>query len=175
MWSFDMRNYGKLKQSVKETVNQVNSGVGNLNTVAVESRRVSEVARDVHIIIEDLDKQFEKATKLNSFDIKFLFLATALQCVRQYIFTNDKFRLTANEGDQWAGKIVPKNWHDILLAPVPYDAIAKADIDMESTGLSGITHRYRTLGHDPVMGWIFGPMNILPKTAGKVGGAYPVV
>ena len=27
--------------------------------------------------------------------------------------------------------------------------------------LSGTTHRYRTLGHDPVLGWIFGTANII--------------
>ena len=45
----------------------------------------NKAAGHASIIINDLDSQFEKATKLNGIDITFLFFATTLQCVRQYI------------------------------------------------------------------------------------------
>lgn len=57
------------------------------------------------------------------------------------------------------GRVGPKAWNDILFASVPYDALNMA-VPLD-TGLSGTTHRYRTLGHDPILGWIFGTSNIL--------------
>ncbi|MBQ7577831.1 MAG: hypothetical protein IJT21_06175 [Synergistaceae bacterium] len=54
---------------------------------------------------------------------------------------------------------IPKSYQDILLASVPYDAI-KGGAQFEA-GLAGTSHRFRTLGHDPIMGWIFGQVNIL--------------
>ena len=38
---------------------------------------------------------------------------------------------------------------------------------MDSTGLSGTTHRYRTMGHDPVLGWLFGTANIMTSSLTK--------
>ena len=79
------------------------------------------------------------------------FLAAAIQCVRWYILPNDTYRLTSEQGDELVRKITPKSWQDILLAPVPYDRVGG--------------HRFRTLGHDPIMGWVFGPVNILSDSA----------
>lgn len=40
-----------------------------------------------------------------------------------------------------------------------YDAI-QGCADVEA-GLGAVNHRVKTLGHDPIAGWIFGPVNIL--------------
>lgn len=56
-----------------------------------------------------------------------------------------------------------KTWKEIVLSGVPYDAI-KGSKKVLGTGLSGNTHRYRTLGHDPILGWVFGTSNILTDT-----------
>lgn len=61
---------------------------------------------------------------------------------------------------------LPPDWKEILLQSVPYDAI-KTNGSVADTGLAGTTHRYRTLGHDPVLGWIFGPINILTSSLTK--------
>ena len=60
----------------------------------------------------------------------------------------------------------------ILTQSVPYDATTRSDSYKEifgelSTELSGATHRYRTLGHDPVLGWFFGTANILTDSLTK--------
>lgn len=138
----------------------------------------------------EIEKKFRSNTKLNKFDITFLFIATALQCAGQYILSNEKFRFkTAAEADKHLKtpfqKRLPKEWQDILLGSVPYDAVAREDINSDSTGLGPMTHRYRTLGHDPILGWIFGPVNILSDSLtktdfvttyevhnGKIGGYY---
>ena len=147
-----------------------------------ESLRVAEVAHNADIIIENLDEEFEKKTGLKKKDIPFIFLATGLQCVRQYLLPNDFNRISHDEGDKLVKtglkKIVPqkvknkKDIIDILTSSVPYDATNTTD-DFKNnypdifTGLSGSTHRYRTLGHDPVLGWIFGPANILTDALTK--------
>jgi len=145
----------------------------NQNIIINETERVEWVARNARHIMDDLEEQFKRSTKLNSLDITFIFLATALQCARQYIFSNEKFRfIEASEGDNAVKKVfetarVPKKWQDILLAPVPYDAVAREYRDLESTGISAYTHRYRTLGHDPILGWVFGSLNILTDSLTK--------
>ena len=137
----------------------------NAQKVIDESKRVADVAHNASEILDDLDREFEEKTSLDKLDVAFLFLAAAIQCVRWYFLPNDKYRLTSQEGDKLAEKVTPKNWQDILLAPVPYDAMqGGADVD---AGLGGMNHRYKTLGHDPIAGWIFGPVNILSDTLTK--------
>lgn len=48
---------------------------------------------------------------------------------------------------------------EIILQCVPYDVT-----DGKSIGLDGGFHRQSTLGHDPVLGWIFGVANIITDT-----------
>jgi hypothetical protein len=55
-----------------------------------------------------------------------------------------------------------RDWTNIVFDSVPYDITRGSgyfDVKME-----GQYHRIHTLGHDPVLGWIFGTMNILSDT-----------
>jgi len=160
------RRYEKHKANEEKLIGQYEQGLKNLNTILAETERVIALFGRAKQVLDDLDAEFEKRTELDALDMKFLFLAVALQCARQYILANDKFRLTSREGDVLAKKIVPKYWREVLLASVPYDAVQKKDPD-EDTGLGGSTHRYRTLGHDPILGWVFGPLNILSDSLTK--------
>ena len=55
-----------------------------------------------------------------------------------------------------------KTWKEIVFSGVPYDVITGSkDVGL---GLSGQNHRLKTLGHDPVLGWLFGTINILTDT-----------
>lgn len=148
--------------------------LNNLEKIVDESFRVANVAHNATQIISDLEKDFEKATKLNGKDITFLFFATALQVARQYLLTNFKTRVS----DKEAAKAVKGKTkehsnrsseqyrlsvEEILSNPVPYDAI----FGSKNLGLNiggGFNHRARTLGHDPILGWIFGTMNIMTST-----------
>jgi len=132
--------------------------------IAQESLRVAEVAHNAANILDDIDREFEAKTQLNADDERFLWLAVALQVARQYLMPSDAFRMTAAENDKFIKKFIPKRYEEILTAPVPYDAIKRQDQGSDSTGLSGNTHRYRTLGHDPILGWIFGTLNIITST-----------
>lgn len=166
--------YKKLKEKKKMAHKNTMEAVHKYDELSKEYYRVADVARNADTILDNLDKEFEQITKLTKADINFLFLATALQCVRQYVFSSEKFRLSAKQGDQLVKEslknVTPKSVENILFSSVPYDAITRTEEMIQdglSTGLSGVTHRYRTLGHDPILGWIFGTVNIISDSLTK--------
>lgn len=169
-----MRKYEDLKNSKKLIIGNAKRDISNLHTISNESFRVADVAKNSNKIISNLDDQFREATKLDGRDITFLFFATALQCARQYLLTGFKERMSDQEAARKSNGGSPKESSDrsysryrpsleeIISNPVPYDAIfGSPDFDL---GLSGRSHRFKTLGHDPLLGWIFGTSNILTST-----------
>jgi len=59
--------------------------------------------------------------------------------------------------------------NQIIFRPVPYDAIQKIDSpqfikQLIPDNLSGKNHREYTLGHDPILGWLFGTINIMTRS-----------
>lgn len=55
-----------------------------------------------------------------------------------------------------------KTWIEIIESGVPYDTIkGTAALGL---GIGGTNHRCKTLGHDPILGWVFGTANILTNT-----------
>lgn len=174
------RELNKLRKQSQEKLKEAEEIIQNrtvtaehLTRIKSEYSRVAEISHRAPAIIEDIDKQFKAKTKLSDTDIVFLFLATALQCSRQYLFSNEKFRLTATQGDKLMGDMlshspVSRTWQEVLTQSVPYDAFYKGDFSTaQKTGLSGKTHRFQTLGHDPVLGWIFGTANIMTNSLTK--------
>lgn len=142
----------------------------HLTQVKDEYGRVVEFSGQAGYVLDKIDREFQAKTRLSGGDTAFLFLCVALQCARQYLLTNDKFRLTAVQGDTLVedtiGKLTPPTWEDVLFQSVPYDATEKGG-HISDTGLAGTTHRFRTLGHDPVLGWIFGTANIMTNSLTK--------
>ncbi|MBO4639325.1 MAG: hypothetical protein J5710_06165 [Treponema sp.] len=174
-----MNRFDKLREQHQNAVEEFKV---NTSAIANEAGRVAVISRDSEQIINDIDKQFEKVTKLTKTDIVFLFIAVGLQCCRQYLLPNDFNRITDKEGDKKVKSVLEKTIKgdkkkkkeiiEILTQSVPYDATKRSDGFKElfgdlSTGLSGATHRYRTLGHDPVLGWFFGTANILTDSLTK--------
>lgn len=153
----------ELRRRRKEVSSVSEKTLRNIEDIANESFRVAKVAHNSREIIDNLDLEFERQTGFNSLDVKFLFFATALQCVRQYWLSNEKLRF---KNDQQAGKVIRKYSPISLCGPVPYDAFKKEGY-FDNTGISGANHRYSTLGHDPLLGWIFGTANILSETVTK--------
>jgi hypothetical protein len=141
--------------------------------IANESLRVADYAHNASRILDDLDTEFEKQTELTRIDIIFLFFATALQCVRQYVLTgfperiDDQTAANTTEGHTEEHSNRSHWWYnpplkEIITSPVPFDAMyGSPDFEL---GLSGKTHRMKTLGHDPILGWIFGTANIATST-----------
>ena len=64
---------------------------------------------------------------------------------------------------------LPELVQGLFLHQVPYDAISRSERFILAhpgvmPGLSGSNHRYKTLGHDPIAGFLFGTANIATKT-----------
>lgn len=156
-------DFVELKRKRKDLAERSNRTLDNMKTIADESKRVADVAHNARAILDNLEREFERQTKLDKVDIGFLFFATALQCLRQYWLSNEKFRF---KDDQQATRTIKKYAPISLTGPVPYDAFKKEGFE-ENTGISGYNHRYTTLGHDPLLGWIFGTTNILTETVTK--------
>ena len=156
-----------LEKTWDDVVKEVNDE-GYVNT-EISDVLTNKEQMQVYQKIDETNEQFSKATGLNSTDVKFLFFATVLQCLRQYLISNDKFRFDTDKGgDNFIGKFVPRKYEDILLGSVPYDAVRKAEgYKDQNTGISGANHRYMALGHDPLLGWIFGTLNIMTNTLTK--------
>lgn len=174
--------------------NALNSRTNNIfaegDKITQESYRVAELAGNAETVIKNLDEEFEYQTKLNKKDIAFMFFATALQCVRQYFLTDFKIRIGDKEA---AGKTLGKKKvdpHDlkarkeagfevrhhklynptldeIILHPVPFDT-TKGSKQFEDLnpfpGTGKLGHRAGAIGHDPILGWIFGTANIATST-----------
>ena len=163
----------------------------NMQIIADESLRVAEVAHNSRKISENLDAEFERQTGLDKTDIKFLFFATALQIGRWVVvnkvnqYTTEKMsssrlkdndssikKMEREERDKYREKHDGKwehnkskkypTWLEIVYDGVPYDVSIGSPqfgVNMEAG-----YHRVHTLGHDPLLGWLFGTMNILSST-----------
>lgn len=156
--------------------------IAQLQHTAIDAKRMGQVFYHSSDIISELDKEFSERTGLNYIDFGFLFLATALQCAR--IFLINKLTEVEKAGNGNREKFLKKKQEDLLekfdsgsrefpskfyaplnqiiLTPgVPYDATSGAK---ELGIFIGGNHRFATLGHDPVLGLIFGTVNILTNT-----------
>jgi len=139
----------------------------------------------VYSDIDRIHKEFSRKTSIiNKTDLSFLAIATALQVSKTLItpFIAEKFdygksfdsskRLAHNDSsiekahrnanDKFKEK--HKNhkngyWQNILYQTPAYD-ITKGSKDI-NFNMGGKYHRLYTLGHDPILGWVFGTANIL--------------
>ena len=144
-----------------------------LNNVITETKRMINITLNVKIIQGNIDKRFNDITSFNKTDWMFLAFAIALQISRQYLLTDFKERLNDKDAanNTWGHTKEHSNrfhrWYhpsieDIKNNPVPFDT--NYGSPNFSLGLHGTQHRYKTLGHDPLLGWYWGTMNILTST-----------
>lgn len=163
-----------LEDKIKELSNLKSKMVKNIeNThldmekIALESLRVSNLCSNTENIIKDISDEFEKKTGLNKQDFLFVLLFSAIQIGRWTFFPAKKTNLDSEASDKivdkWINKPLKKviqkpEYMEILFKGVPYDA-----------SYSGYkySHRHDTLGHDAILGLFFGPINILTKTLTK--------
>lgn len=121
-----------------------------------------------------LQQEFLSKSALTKLDLSILVFTAALQCLRWALIKNGVGRFDqASDADREMarfGEYLPADIGSLLSDhTVPYDAIKRSDrfksIYPElSTGIAGANHRYTTLGHDPLAGWIFGTANIATNT-----------
>lgn len=124
-------------------------------------------------ILDDLDLQFCKKTGLKGKDVAFLFLAIGLQIARQYLLTKFPERkddkTSANntlghneEHSNRKHRLYNPSLNEIITNPVPFDANIGANGALRGGGKLG--HRVTAIGHDPILGLIFGTANIATAT-----------
>ena len=171
-------NFEELKRKRKALDADREKTFDHMQALIDESERVANVAQHSREINRDLEQEFQQATGLDKTDIAFLFFATALQCVRQYLLTpftqrtDDKTAAKAVKGDDEehsdrSGTLYNPSLLEICTNPVPFDAINKSAL-LKSEGAKPLSgdrnHRYVTLGHDPVLGFVYGTANIVTST-----------
>lgn len=163
----------------------------NIDNHAKEEKRVINVLHNAESILSRLDEAFEQRTSLSTTDISILMLATALQLVRIYVLPKyqekyldenrldhdddiikDMEREEINEYKKrhkgWTSKKSKngyRSWEEIAFTiKVPYDAICHSGVGFHNRNMHGGQHRVKSLGHDPILGWIFGVANIISDT-----------
>ena len=122
--------------------------------------------------LDSINDEFSRRTGFRKVDWAFFAIATALQCVRQYVLDPwiKKKRAGASSSDEKGrkGNVEPGWYHadtdKILTSRVPFDAQGYSNNSTVAGFLKGGGHRTVTLGHDPIMGWVFGTANILTNT-----------
>lgn len=140
--------------------------------VDFEDLLTSEEFENAYKHMDEIDKAFEKKTGLKKQDFAFLNVAIALQCARQYILDPwlKANRVAAGKDDEKGRKNnTQPGWYyvptdKILTNKVPFDAQRYANNASIQGFLKGGDHRLMTLGHDPILGWIFGTANIMTST-----------
>ena len=167
MGSQDFRNRkNRIISVLDDTVNGLEKGY-------TETCRVRNVVENTGQILDDLDEQFCKQTGLAKVDMGFLFVAIGLQIARQYLLTKFPQRLddqtaaknTAGYSEEHSNRqhrYYNPSLEEIVSNPVPFDANIGANGALRGEGEMG--HRVTAIGHDPLLGLIFGTANIATAT-----------
>ena len=145
----------------------------HMQEIIDESSRVSDVAIHSEQILAEIDQRFEQCTGLNKLDISFLFMAVALQVVRQYFLTKFPIRQddqtaaqnTAGHSEEHSNRVhryYNPSLSEIMTNPVPFDANVGSNGALAGGGRMG--HRVTALGHDPILGLFVGTANIATST-----------
>lgn len=152
---------------------------GYINT-KIQDLLTEEEIRIADERFANIENEFRNRTKLKKIDVVFLVTAIALQVVRQYVITPFSDKSTADEGskimeDKYGkdGKLKGKYYYAteetiVGQKKVPFDIIAgskKYGVGKDGKGLDGNSHRFRSLGHDPILGYLFGTANIVTNTS----------
>lgn len=143
---------------------------------------ISSAVKEYGENLDRIDYEFKQLTKLQDSDAAFVFGATAFQVIR-IIFINWLTKIEpAGKGsletslknlqkkifdplDKTPGENRPlyaSKHHILKNRGVPYDATSFADFNNDI--FKGANHRFGTLGHDPLLGLIFGTANIMTNT-----------
>lgn len=152
----------------------------------VNDQRIKEIinsaVKEYGENLDRIDYEFKQLTKLQDSDAAFLIGATALQVMRVLLINKLTKIEPAGKGsletslkdlqkkifkpfDKTPGEnhlLYASKHHILKNRGVPYDATSFADFNNDI--FKGANHRFGTLGHDPLLGLIFGTANIMTNT-----------
>lgn len=144
--------------------------------VALESLFTEEELKSNELAILQLNKEYNAIHRLDAIDITICALSAILSGVVDILLvgipekTKEGLKAgpLANYVREWFEKRYPKEEMDKLAqskeSKVPYDAQDNRNTTEYVTGLSSYYHRLLSLGHDPLLGFIFGVLDILNGT-----------
>ena len=179
-----MNSIEKLLERKNTTMQALDNTISSLTDEQKEVERLKSIAINTSNILTDLDEEFSKRTSLGWHDVKFLFAATALQCIRIYVINTlakDEPAGTGNTKENYLHKLQEKLLagvnNQVDIGPSPYYApliqiCTSRGVPYDATRFKGINHgffkeanhRFATFGHDPIIGLILGTSNILTNT-----------
>lgn len=92
--------------------------------------------------------------------------------IEENLKNKNNIKETKDKDNEKLGNVKMLKWQEYFTNPVPYDAMkgngAKElvidGITEKNKNLNGRNHHSATLGHDPVLGYIFGTINIMTST-----------
>lgn len=185
----DISEFKRRRCSLTESTDEI---FNEIERHSKEEKRIISVLENSSTILQNLDKTFEEKTALSNVDQAFLMFATMMQLVRIYLLPQykekflDEDRLAHDDSiikdmerdeieefkkkhlEKWKSKKSKKNyrgWQEIAFTiKVPYDATRHSGDGFFDRNMHGGHHRVKTLGHDPILGWIFGVCNIITDT-----------
>ena len=173
-------------KSYDDLVKKANAEIHN--DVELEDLLSEKEFQEAYKRLDAIHDEFSHKTGIvNKTDLIFLGIATALQTVKSLLFGrvagkfdygnsfNPDARLAHNDksiekehrraNDEFKEKHEKHGhgyWMNILYQTPPYD-ITRGSPAI-NRNMEGGYHRIHTLGHDPILGWIFGTANILTDT-----------
>ena len=175
-------NRPKLKEW-KELMDEVDNT--ELSEVSLEDILSESEIQRAFEEADEINKEFSKKTSIvNKVDLNFLSIATVLQVTKSILFPYVAEKLGYGESFDPSERMVHNDksienehkkandmfknkysqthkkgyWINILYQTPPYD-ITKGSQAI-GINMGGKYHRLYTLGHDPILGWIFGTANI---------------
>lgn len=173
-------------KSYDDLVRKANAEIQN--DIELEDLLSEKEFQEAYKRLDAIHDEFSHKTSIvNKTDLIFLGIATALQTAKSLLFSHvaekSDYGNSFNPDDRLAhnDKSIEKEhrrandgfkkkhenhghgyWMNILYQTPPYD-ITKGSPSI-NRNMEGGYHRIHTLGHDPILGWIFGTANILTDT-----------
>lgn len=142
----------------------------------LESLFTEEELKSNELAIRQLNKEYNAIHRLDAVDISISAVAAILGGVIDILLVGIPVKTTdglkagalSNYVRQWFEKRYPREETDKLAqskeSKVPYDAQDNRHTTEYVTGLSAYYHRLLSLGHDPLLGFLFGVLDILNGT-----------
>lgn len=166
-------------QDIVEDNNKLDNEIESLNCKINHRIDVCEHTQD---ILDNATKEFNSLTSIiNKKDIPFFVFSVLLQCAVKYSIKTlremsdkelaKKTPFHRDKKSNRLGNAYYASKEEIISNPVPFDAIQKEHDNnwyklnkAERPGFNGFNHRVTALGHDPLLGLIFGTANIMTAT-----------
>lgn len=143
------------------------------DNTTLEMLFTDEELRNNELYIHMLNKEYSEIHRLDKYDISIAALAGILSATVDILLVGIPKKTSAgikggplsNYVRDWFDKKFPPNEMEKLaqskISKVPYDAQDNRNTTTYVDGLSSYYHRLLSLGHDPLLGFIFGVFDIL--------------